>query len=89
MLSAARRLAATQPQAVRALANAAVEAKLDFAELSSRVKSDEAKRAVAQLKKLMEDTRETLASQAKVRSGDNPMSVEALDGPSRRPGRAC
>ncbi len=65
MLSAARRLAA-RPQATRALATA-VAPKLDWGELSARVNSEEAKREVAKLKKTIEDIKESLAAQAKVR----------------------
>lgn len=91
MLSAARRLAA-RPQAARAFATA-VEAKVDWSDLSSRVHSDEAKREVAKLKKLFDDTREMLAAQAKVRTcrtpavGGNPTRgcVQRPVRPSRRP----
>ena len=66
MLSAARRLAA-RPQAARALATAVAPGKFDWSDAAARVSGDDAKREVAKLKKLMDDTREMLANQAKVR----------------------
>jgi hypothetical protein len=91
MLSAARRLAA-RPQAARALATAVAPGKFDWSDAAARVSGDDAKREVAKLKKLMDDTREMLANQAKVRrrrrrrragQGSNPTERR-----SRRPSGA-
>ena len=51
----------------RGFATAAPVPKLDWSEVAARVNSDDAKREVASLKKLVEDYKETLAAQAKAR----------------------